>query len=242
MSDAPSGRTMARSADEAAVAGLGYADAEVQARERVFQGYFAIDRYRLRHRLHHGGWSKPMEREIFERGQAAAIVLYDPARDALVLIEQFRPGVLAAAVSGQVCDPGGPWLIEIVAGIITPGETAAEVARREAMEEAGCRVDGALEHIGRIFASPGASSETISLFFARTHAPEAGTVHGLAHEHEDIRLLIARPEQVYCWIDDGRIVNGPSLVGLQWFRIHEQRLRGYATPSSRRPADYWENS
>jgi ADP-ribose pyrophosphatase len=204
---------------------LTYADVEVQARERVFQGYFAIDRYRLRHRLHQGGWSEPMVREVFERGQAAAIVLYDPARDALVLIEQFRPGVLAAAETEQVSDPGGPWLIEIVAGIIGPGETAAEVARREAVEEAGCRVDGEVEFIGRIFASPGASSETISLFFARTHAPDPGTVHGLDDEHEDIRLLLERPEQVYRWIDDGRIVNGPCLVALQWFRIHEQRLR-----------------
>lgn len=203
---------------------LSYDDVEILAQERVFQGYFAIDRYRLRHRLHLGGWSGTMAREIFERGQAAAVVLYDPNRDALVLIEQFRPGVLAAAETGQVRDAGGPWLIEIVAGIIGPGETAAEVARREAMEEAGCQVDE-IEFLCRIFATPGASSETISLFFARTRAPEPGAVHGLEHEHEDIRLVIERPEEVYRWIEDGRITNGPALVGLQWFRIHEQRLR-----------------
>jgi ADP-ribose pyrophosphatase len=203
---------------------LSYADVEVQTREQLFRGYFAIDRYRLRHRLHQGGWSETVEREIFERGQAAAVVLYDPERDALVLIEQFRPGVLAAADTGQVRDPGGPWLIEIVAGIIGPGETADEVARREAMEEAGCLVDD-IEFLCRIFASPGASSETISLFFARTRAPDPGAVHGLAHEHEDIRLLVERPDQVYRWIDEGRIVNGPALLGLLWFRLHEQRLR-----------------
>jgi ADP-ribose pyrophosphatase len=224
LSGAPPDRLRPRSVGEQAPGLLGYADVEVQARERLFRGYFAIDRYRLRHRLHQGGWSETVAREIFERGQAAAVVLYDPDRDALVLIEQFRPGVLAAADTGQVRDRGGPWLIEIVAGIIGPGETADEVARREAMEEAGCRVDE-IEFLWRIFASPGASSETISLFFARTRAPDPGAVHGLAHAHEDIRLLVERPEQVYRWIDEGRIVNGPALLGLLWFRLHEQRLR-----------------
>jgi nudix-type nucleoside diphosphatase, YffH/AdpP family len=203
---------------------LSFDDVDVVGCETRFQGYFRIDAYRLRHRLFDGGWSEAMNREIFERGQAVAIVLYDPTRDVLVLIEQFRPGVLAAVRNGEIAGVESPWLIEIVAGIIGAGEAPDEVARREAMEEAGCSV-GDLQPICRIFASPGGSSETVALYFAIVDAPDAGGVHGLDHEHEDIRVLLVNPDEMYRWIDGGRIINGPALIGLQWFRLNEARFR-----------------
>lgn len=212
------------SPDDGAAASSPYALVEVASRETVFQNYFRIDRWRLRHRKFDGGWSEVMTREVFERGQAVAVVLYDPSRDALVLIEQFRVGPFAAHATGQVCEPQGPWMLEIVAGIVDPGETAEQVARREAEEEAGCQVAD-IEFLFRIFASPGGTTETISVFFARVAAPETGAVHGLDHEHEDIRVLVLRPEEVYALIDEGRITNGPCLAALLWFRVNEARLR-----------------
>ena len=81
-----------------------------------YQGYFRIERYRFRHRLFAGGWSGEIRREVFERGHAVAVLPYDPERDAVLLIEQFRIGALAAA--------GMPaWQIEVIAGIIDEGET-----------------------------------------------------------------------------------------------------------------------
>lgn len=203
---------------------LSFDDVDVLTCETRFQGYFRIDSYRLRHRQFNGGWSGPMDREIFERGQAVAIVLYDPVKDLLVLIEQFRPGVHAAVCTGQIDGVDSPWLIEIVAGIIDKGETPETVARREAMEEAGCRV-GELTFINRIFASPGGSSETVALYFALIEAPAEGGIHGLDHEHEDIRVLLVSPDEVNRWMDEGRIINGPALVGLQWFRLNATRFR-----------------
>lgn len=203
---------------------LSFGDVDVASCETRFQGYFRIDSYQIRHRLFEGGWSEIMMREIFERGQAVAIVLYDPERDVLVLIEQFRPGVYAAVRTGQVDSVDSPWLIEIVAGITGPDEAPEEVARREAMEEAGCTV-GQLEPVCRIFASPGGSTETVSIFFAMVDAPAAGGVHGLDHEHEDIRVILVNPDELYAWMDAGRIVNGPALLGLQWFRLNAARLR-----------------
>ncbi len=206
---------------------LSFDDVDVVSCETRYQGYFRIDSYQLRHRLFDGDWSGEMRREIFERGQAVALVLYDPARDVLVLVEQFRPGVLAAMRTGEVQGLETPWLIEVVAGIIGDGETPEEVARREAMEEAGCTV-GTLELICRIFASPGGSSETVSLYFAMIDAPAAGGVHGLDDEHENIRVLLVNPDEVYRWVDTGRIINGPTLVGLQWFRLNAARFRPVA--------------
>src|SRR5690606_34983427 len=128
-------------------------DPRIDIREKItaFKGYFQVDRYRLRHRKFDGGWSEEMTREVFERGHAAAVLLYDPERDAVVLIEQFRPGAYAAGLE--------PWLIGGVAGITEPGETPEAVVRREAVEGAGCTV-AALHPIGSFLASPGACSET----------------------------------------------------------------------------------
>ena len=109
--------------------GFGPDDLEILERERVYDGYFKMDRYRFRHRLFGGGWSGTVQREVFERGHAVAVLPYDPAADRVLLIRQVRlPGLLGS---------GRPWQVEPVAGIIDPGEAVEEVARREAQEEAG---------------------------------------------------------------------------------------------------------
>ena len=163
-------------------------------------------------------------------------LFYDPIRDLLVLIEQFRVGAFIAGREPGLSGAFSPWLIEIVAGIIDQGQTAEEVARREAIEEAGCKISH-IERIGIILTSPGGSSETVEFYLGLTHAPETGGIHGLDDEHEDIRVIVTSPEEVYAWIDTGRIVNGPALVGLQWFRVHHQQLRerhGRPAPNSPR--------
>ena len=98
-----------------------------------YDGFFRMEKYQLRHELFRGGWSPDITRECLERGHAVAVLLYDPDQDQVVLLEQFRVGALEF--------PGGPWLLEIVAGIMDdPAETAEEVARRETAEEAGCEL------------------------------------------------------------------------------------------------------
>ena len=121
-------------------------DIEVLEKTTPYKGHFRIDHYRLRHKKYDGEWSPPLSREVFERGHAAAVLLYDPIRDEVVLIQQFRPGAYAAGLM--------PWLTEIVAGIIEPGETPEDVVRREAKEEAGVEITD-LELIGRYNGDPG---------------------------------------------------------------------------------------
>ncbi|MCB2100069.1 MAG: NUDIX domain-containing protein [Rhodobacterales bacterium] len=211
-------------ADDTPLTGLTRDDARVERRETVFKGYFQVDTYELRHRLFQGGWSGTFRREVFERKHAVACLLYDPVRDELVMLEQFRVGALAALDSPWFDDGFSPWLIEIVAGIIEDGETPEEVARREALEEAGCHVTD-LEPVTQYLASPGGSSESLFVFCGRVDASGAGGIHGLESEFENIRVFTAPVSQVMAWLDAGRIVNAMTMIPLYWLRTHHADLR-----------------
>jgi ADP-ribose diphosphatase len=181
-----------------------------------YQGYFSIEKYRLRHRRFDGTWSKGMDREVFSRPPAAGVLPYDPVRDAVVLIEQFRIGAYAAGAE--------PWLIEVVAGVLEPGETPDEVARREAVEEAGCQIL-ALEPIARVLPSPGADSELIHLFCGKVDSTGIGGLHGLAYEHEDIRAFVLPFSEAFARITQAGIGNANALIALQWLALNRDRLR-----------------
>src|SRR4051812_33906330 len=104
-------------------------ESDIRIRERVtsYQGYLRVETLRLQHRRFAGDWIPEISREVVRRGAAVAVMLYDPDRDAVVLIEQFRVGAYAAGLR--------PWSVETVAGLIEPGEDPANVARRETHEE-----------------------------------------------------------------------------------------------------------
>ncbi|NMR84002.1 NUDIX domain-containing protein, partial [Vibrio parahaemolyticus] len=106
-------------------------DVKVISKETLFEGFFKMVKYRFQHRLFAGGWSGVVEREMFERGHAAAMLPYDPKTDQVVIIEQIRIGAL---------EHEHPWQLEIVAGMIDRDESAEAVIRREAVEEAGIQV------------------------------------------------------------------------------------------------------
>jgi ADP-ribose pyrophosphatase len=200
-------------------------DVESIKQTTVFQGYFRVDKYRLRHRLFEGGMSRPIEREVFERGHAVGALPYDPMLDEVVLIEQFRIGPYACGEE--------PWQIEIVAGIIDSGEIAEDVVRRELLEEAGLRSAHALIPIGKHYTSPGASTETLQMYCAIVDAAAAGGVHGLVEEGEDIRVSRASFASALQWLNEGRITSGPAIIALQWLALHRQVLRAkFTNPES----------
>lgn len=191
-------------------------DVEILDRRTVWRGYFRIDAYRLRHRRFDGTWTPGIEREIFERGHAAAVLLYDPDRDVVVLTEQFRVGAMAAGWT--------PWLIETAAGILDPGERAEDCARREAREETGCTVTE-LMPIHTYLASPGGTSETVALFCGRVDSEGIGGLHGNAHEHEDIRVHVVPVAEAVRMLDSGGIKNAMTLIALHWLARHHDELR-----------------
>ncbi len=187
-------------------------DYEIVARETGYDGFFRLDRLSVRFRRYDGGWSE-ITREVLERGHAAGVLLYDPARDKVVLVEQFR----APAVDA----PGGPWLIETVAGIIEAGEGPEDVARRETAEETSLAV-GALERIGAFMLSPGGASEFITLYLGRVDSRDAGGVHGI--DDEDIRTVVMDTDDALAAVADGRIVAANAVIALQWLALNRARL------------------
>ena len=191
-------------------------DVEIIAREPLYRGFFSLELYRFRHRLFNGEMSGEVRREIFERGHAAVLLPYDPKRDDVVLIEQIR---IAAFDTSET-----PWLLEMIAGMIEEGESIEQVARREAQEEAGLQV-GRAKPVLSYLASPGGTSERLSIMVGEVDSSLAGGIHGLAEELEDIRVHVVSRQQAYQWVEDGHIDNAASVIALQWLQLHHEKLK-----------------
>jgi ADP-ribose pyrophosphatase len=185
-------------------------------KKAAYQGFFRIEHYRLRHTLFAGGYGPEIHRELFCRGHSVGVLPYDAVRDEVLLVEQFRIGALD--------EPRGPWLMEIVAGMIDDGEHPADVARREAIEEADCRL-GELIPLCDYYVSPGGSSERVALFLAQTRTEGLGGVHGLAEEGEDIRVHVVPFEAAMSMIDTGVISAAMPIIALQWLALNRERVR-----------------
>ena len=191
-------------------------DVEIIARETLYSGFFSMELYRFRHRLFNGEMSGEIKREIFERGHAAVLLPFDPVRDEVVLVEQVR---IAAYDTSET-----PWLLEMVAGMIEEGESVEDVARREALEEAGLAI-GRTKPVLSYLASPGGTTERSSIMVGEVDATTAKGIHGLADENEDIRVHVVSREQAYQWVEEGKIDNAASVIALQWLQLHYQTLR-----------------
>lgn len=181
-----------------------------------YQGFFRLDCYTLQHRLFSGQWSEPLKREVFERGHAVAVLPYDPLRDEIVLIEQFRIGALHAK--------GGAWLTEIIAGVIDVDESVFDVVNREAREEAGITLSELIP-ICEYLVSPGGCSEQISLFCGRVNADKIGGIHGLTEEGEDIRVFTVGFNQAMAMLKQGKINSAGPIIALQWLANNREWLR-----------------
>ncbi len=188
---------------------------EILDDETVWDGFFRMNRLRIRHSSFNGGWCEPVVRERLEGLAAVSVLLFDPDTDELVLVEQFRTGLVGQA------EP--PWCLETVSGFCDREHESAElVARREVREETGCVLQ-ALTRVGEFFVSPGFSTETITLFCGRVDATQAGGVHGLASEGEEIQVVRLDRETALAGLF--KQVNSTSLlIGLQWLEANRAKL------------------
>jgi len=190
---------------------------EIIEKNIAYQGFFRLEKFRLRHSLFEGGMSNVMSRELFERGHAVAVLPYDPIRDEVVLLEQFRIGALN--------DPKGAWLTEIVAGMIDKDETAEEVAKREAIEEAGCYITE-FAHICDYYVSPGGTSETIALYCGKVDTNQViEGVYGLDEENEDIRVFKSSYQQLVTCFKSGKINSAAPIIAIQWLMMNREMIK-----------------
>lgn len=195
---------------------FGQDDVEIQEVKSIYNGFFKVSQLTLRHRLFQGGWSELMHREIMDRGHAVVVIPYDPEQDAIVILEQFRVGAMATSRT--------PWLLELVAGMVDVGETNEEVAHRELQEEAGLSARS-LDYALSYLSSPGGTTERIYIYLAQVDSSTAAAFGGLDEEHEDIRVQAFQRSEVMKFLENGRIDNAATVIGLQWLGLHLNRYR-----------------
>jgi len=182
----------------------------LESREVKYRGFYSIDAVSYRHSLFSGEMTAPIEAELFVRDNVVGVLPYDPMTDRVALIEQFRIGAMHNLPD--------PWLLQVIAGMIDTDETPEEVAKREAYEEAGIKLDH-VKLISRFLASPGASTEEVFVFFAETDLSGVGGTHGLAEEDEDIRVRVISADKAISMLDAGEIRNSRLLVIGYWLLV-----------------------
>lgn len=196
------------------------ADVAVAAWRQPYAHFFALEESDLRFRRFDGTMSEVVNRAVFVSGDAATVLPYDPARDRVLVVEQFRAGPHGRGDSQ-------PWLLEPIAGRVDPGESPEAAARREAREEAGIELGEVLPVAG-FYPSPGAKSEFVYAFLGLADLPDGwhgGGAAGLAEEHEDIRAHVIGFERLMALVESGEANNGPLLISALFLARRRAALR-----------------
>lgn len=190
-------------------------DIDLRSRETIGQGWGKLERFTFRHRRFDGTWSDVVTRDLYTIAEVAMVLPYDPALDAVLLIEQFR-------TCGLVWNEP-TWLFEAIAGVVDPGETPPQVARREAIEEADCAI-GEPILISKLYSSPGGYGERSYIYAAKADLSAIGGIHGLAHEHEDIRAVVVPLAEAERATQDGRIRDAKTFLMIQWIAANRDKF------------------
>ncbi|MDP0561081.1 MAG: NUDIX domain-containing protein [Candidatus Endonucleobacter sp. (ex Gigantidas childressi)] len=197
------------------LSGLVFSDVDIENKSVLSDGFMKLWRYRLRHRLFNGKTSELVEREVIARPNSVGVMLYDPVKRALILVEQFR--------IGPFITEDDPWLLEVVAGIAEPGESLQNTAYREVLEETNCKVIKLIP-IMDFYMTPGGSNERMKLYCGIADASCAEGVFGVETEGEDIKVHVIPFEEACDMIEDGRIANATTVIAIQWLKMHHREV------------------
>ena len=177
-----------------------------------------MTRMQVEHRLFGGGWSQPLQRELFERGDAVGVLLYDPHNHLVGLVEQFRPGALN--------ESSGPWQYEVVAGMLKPGESPEQVAIRELQEEADLEVAKLIPICDYLVSAGGTRRKNAAVLWSCGSPRARGGIYGVDGEGEDILLHVWS----YAETHGGVFAGPPQQRGhvqshMLWLQLNHQQLR-----------------
>jgi ADP-ribose pyrophosphatase len=177
-------------------------------KKNLYSGFFSLNKYEFTHKKHNGEWTSNVYREIFSGAHVSTLLPYDPIKKEIILIQQFRAGVLSRYDED--------YLLEIVAGIIDVGEKPEETAKRECFEETGCEVKK-IHPIQSYFPAPGSSESYYHLYLGEIQTFDGERIRGLEKENEDILVKSFKIDEVRQMLKEKKIINGLTLVALQWF-------------------------
>ena len=184
---------------------------KIISKKNIHNGFFKMNEVKLKYKKYDGNWSNEIKRELFGGAQVAALLPYDPIKKEIILIQQFRPGTISKNYDN--------YLDEVVAGIIDPGEDPKTAAKRECFEETGCKVKK-ITPIQSYFPAPGSSESFYHLFLGEVEAFYGERIMGLETENENILVKSFRINEVKEKLEQGKILNGLTLIALQWFFLN----------------------
>jgi len=188
---------------------------ELLSEELIYEGFYSLSRVEFKHTKFNGEWTGVVNREVLNRGNVIGVLAHDPTSDKIALVEQFRFG-------GRYEDDN-PWLLEVIAGMVESGEQPEDVAMREAKEEADLDLAN-LRLIRQYYSSPSSTSEQVFIYYAETDLNNAGGVHGLDAEDEDILVHLVTVDEAVQMMEDCVIKNAISVIAVQW--LQHQRAIG----------------
>ena len=183
-------------------------------KKNLYSGFFSLNKYEFIHEKHNGKWTSVIEREVFSGAHVSTLLPYDPIKKEIILIQQFRAGVLSRYDEN--------YLLEIVAGIIDEGENPEETAIRECFEETGYEVKK-IYPIQSYFPAPGSSESYYHLYLGEIQAFDGERIRGLEKENEDILVKSFKIDEVRQMLKEKKITNGLTLVALQWFFLEHYK-------------------
>nr|WP_282447190.1 NUDIX domain-containing protein [Pseudoalteromonas sp. 2CM32C] len=190
----------------------------------MYKGFFQVDLYQFEHALFAGGKSELISREILERGDAIAVLPYDPISDTVLLIEQIRIGAIKSKHS--------PWLLECIAGMTDGSDDYESVAKKEAYEEAGLNLTE-LEFMLSYLSSPGGTTERLHLYLARADLSDVeSSVYGLETEGEDIKTHVLSVDDALTRLNNGEMDNAATVICMQWLALNHEKMKHKWTDSS----------
>lgn len=186
----------------------------IENRQYILEDVFKVEEAHLRYERFNGRMSEVVRRISLERGDSVAVLIFNLTTEKLILVNQFRyPSY----------KNGHGWITEIIAGILDPGETPEQTARREVDEEVGLSISR-LEHIATFYPSPGGSSERIHLFYTEVSGENAkyrGT-GGLVSEGEDTLAVELSLEEALGRVRSGEIMDAKTIIAIYW--LENRRL------------------
>lgn len=194
-------------------------DVVVNQRHYPYANFFSVEEFDLSYRRFDGTMSRVVNRATFISGDAVTVLPYDPERDRVLVIEQFRAGPFARG-------DANPWQLEAIAGRIDPGETPEDAARREAVEEAGLQL-GDLIPVATYYPTPGAKAEFLYSYIGLCDLPDGcAGVFGIDSEAEDIRGHLISFDRLMDLVASGEASNAPLILSALWLQRERKRLRG----------------